>query len=79
MKIQIDDFVFYQSKVSEDPKRGLPTVHLRMIKVTEVSGDHFKDEDNKLYDNFRGKYIFRKGIKEKIENEDYDEIRVVNA
>ena len=80
MKIEVGDFVLYQTKVVQESKEDIPTITLTMIKVIEVSGDngeYFKDKYNKVYDHFRVRRIFKPGIKESTEYEGYDEVRCI--
>jgi hypothetical protein len=79
MKIEIGDFVMYQSKVAQESKKDIPTIALTMVKVTEITGNgkYFKDKYDKEYENFRVRFIFRKGFKEKIDHDGYDEERCI--
>jgi hypothetical protein len=80
MKIEVGDYVIYQDKAVQKEKTDIPEITMRIIKVTEVSGnngEYFKDKYNDVYDHFRVRYIYEDGQKESKKYDGYDEARCI--
>ena len=79
MSIKIGDMVLYEYLTTLEGKSDIPTIRFEILKVKGIKIEgaaSFIDSNDVVRDKYRVRYIFRKGEKDKIINEDYDEQRI---